>query len=234
MTKKQKDFQESNFEIVSGSSETIFEHLTDSLAAAREYPPLLQLAVLLHDIGKPATRKEDKDGKVSFHKHEIVGASIAFEICKRLGFQPEETHYITNLVRHHMFYFDELASDKAVKKWLFKVGKNNWRDLLLLRIADRKGNRACRGKPAVTKKMQLLEERINSFISKGEIIFREDVKLSQKEIEKILKKCPRAPSKTNDVYRNLIGVLNKDQSRNTREWIIPHLQKAYGPKNENN
>lgn len=215
-------------------NETIFEHLVDSLEAAKDYPPLLQLAVLFHDIGKPATRKVDENGYVSFHKHEIVGASIAFNVCKRLGFEPEQTQYVTNLVRHHMFFFNEEASDKAVKKWLFKVGKSNWKDLILLRIADRKGNRACKGKPAVTKKIRTLEQKITQFIEKGDIIFREDVALTQSQIKELLKKCPRAPEKINDVYRNLIGILNKDKQRNTTQWITEHLLKAYGPKNGTN
>jgi poly(A) polymerase len=67
------------------------------------YPTvLLGWTALLHDIGKPATQSFDKDGRIRFFSHEVVGAQIAETILKRFNFPNNEIEIITTAIRNHM------------------------------------------------------------------------------------------------------------------------------------
>jgi poly(A) polymerase len=83
----------------------------------------LRLAGLLHDIGKPATRRFD-DGKVSFHHHEVVGAKMAERRLRELRFPRETIDTITQLVEMHLrFHTFRLGwSDSAVRRYVRDAG----------------------------------------------------------------------------------------------------------------
>jgi putative nucleotidyltransferase with HDIG domain len=208
--------------------ESVFDHMMGSLKAAKEYPYNLQLAVLLHDIGKPGTvqTKRDDAGKVqtSFHQHEVIGATIAYKLLKRLLFTDETIRYVVKMIRHHMFRFEDDSSDKAICKWLFKVGKNEWEDLFLLRQADRKGNKANKDKPAITKKMKDLEEKIIALIGSGIAIFKEDLNITEEEIRNNV----HIESSVEEVFLNLLGIVNGDPTRNEHEWLLAYVRRVYG------
>jgi len=202
--------------------ETVYEHLLAALTAAKDYSPLLQLAVLLHDVGKPSVAKKEKGG-VTFHSHEVKGASIAYEMCKRFKLAEKDTKYVVKLVRHHMFRFDDKTKDKAIKKWLFKVGKDTWHDLFLLRMADRKGNKTNENKPTITRQMKALQKKINALIDSNTVIFKEDLAIS----EATLKKMIGRKYDLSEVYANLIGLVNSDMTRNSMEWLEDYIKRVY-------
>lgn len=62
----------------------------------------LAWSVLLHDVGKPQTRKVGPDGRARFFDHESRGAEMAEEICRRLHFSCGDAATITHAVRNHM------------------------------------------------------------------------------------------------------------------------------------
>ena len=67
----------------------------------REQFGLLKMALLLHDVGKPATRSEDAGGKVHFYGHGRRSAALAADICSRLKCSHAESDYIGTVVRQH-------------------------------------------------------------------------------------------------------------------------------------
>lgn len=208
--------------------ESVFDHMIGSLKAARDYPVRLQLAVLLHDIGKPATAqtKRDNNGKIqtTFYQHEVVGTKIAYKLLKRLLYTDDIIRYVVKMIRHHMFRFEDDSSDKTICKWLFKVGKNKWKDLFLLRQADRKGNKANKDKPAITQKMKELEEKILTLINTSLVIFKEDLNITEEEIRNNI----NIESNIEEVYFNLLGIINGDPTHNKREWILEYIRRVYG------
>jgi len=202
--------------------ETVYEHLLSALEAAKSYPPLLQLAVLLHDIGKPGSM-EKKDGKISFHSHEVNGATEAYQFCKRTELSKNETKHVVKLVRWHMFRFDTNSTDKTIKRWLFKIGKGTWEDLFRLRIADRRGNKTNENKPSVTREMKALDKKIQVLISSGTILFKEDLNISEDQLKKIIGR----QHNLHEVYTNLIGLVNSDLSRNNLAWLTEYIKRVY-------
>jgi tRNA nucleotidyltransferase (CCA-adding enzyme) len=206
-------------------SETVFEHLLGSLKAANRYPTKLKLATLLHDIVKPATYKNYKNEKghvlSSFHKHEVVGATIAFNMCRRLSIPPDVTKYVVKLIRHHMFYFHDSSSEKTIKKWLYKLGREDWKDVIYLRIADRKGNKSNIDKPAMTKELKNLIEKIEDIITNTSAVFKEDLQICKEDIKTITSANP------DTVLTNLIGLVNQNTTRNNPDWLIDYVAKVY-------
>lgn len=100
---------------------------------------LIRLAVLFHDIGKPATRSEDvATGDVHFYGHEDVGAEITKAVLSRLRYSNDEIETVTKLVALHMRYgaYDaEQWTDAAVRRLIRTVGPLRG-DLFTLARAD--------------------------------------------------------------------------------------------------
>jgi tRNA nucleotidyltransferase (CCA-adding enzyme) len=98
--------------------------------------PILRIAALLHDVGKPRTRAwSDKTADWTFYDHDQVGAEIAEPIATRLRFSNDEKGRIVALVRHHLFHYSDW-SDAAVRRWMKRVGPERIEDLYALNEAD--------------------------------------------------------------------------------------------------
>jgi tRNA nucleotidyltransferase (CCA-adding enzyme) len=99
--------------------------------------PILRIAALLHDVGKPRTRAwSDKTADYTFYDHDRVGAEIAEPIAVRLRFSNAERARIVSLVRNHLFHYSDRWTDAAVRRWLRRVGPQRVEDLYALNEAD--------------------------------------------------------------------------------------------------
>lgn len=203
-----------------GHAEDLLSHLLGSLEAVKHQPVRLQWAALLHDIGKPDVMDIDpKTGLLTFHKHEVEGLKPLREIAIDLDFSTDLYRYLQKMIKHHMFYFRPDSTDRAFKKWLFNVGPEI-DDLILLRLADRKGNKAKVGKALITKNMKMIQERIRKIRYENAVIFEEEVNISRAEIRKI---NPNADMLS--TIKQLMGLINQDPCRNTKRWIKGYLSK---------
>ncbi|RLC37189.1 hypothetical protein DRH27_04110, partial [Candidatus Falkowbacteria bacterium] len=119
---------------------TVFKHSVLSLKYCPSKDWRVRLASLLHDIGKPKTKKFIK-GIATFYNHEYVGERMTRKIMSRLKFSNNDIQKVTVLVRNHMFYYnaDEVTA-ASVRRLINKVGKENLKDLIAIRIADRLGS----------------------------------------------------------------------------------------------
>jgi poly(A) polymerase len=79
----------------------VFVHTCKALELTEAPSVTLAFGVLLHDVGKPATRSEGAD-RTRFHRHDKAGADLARGICERLRFSTAETERISDLVASHM------------------------------------------------------------------------------------------------------------------------------------
>ena len=86
---------------------------------------VLRLAALLHDIGKPATRRFEEGGVVSFHHHEVVGAKLVARRLKALRFDKETVRAVTRLTELHLRfhgYGEGGWTDSAVRRYVAAAG----------------------------------------------------------------------------------------------------------------
>nr|WP_229661905.1 CCA tRNA nucleotidyltransferase [Phycicoccus endophyticus] len=87
---------------------------------------VLRLAALLHDIGKPATRRFEEGGGVSFHHHEVVGAKLTAKRMRALRFDKDTTKAVARLVELHLRfhgYGDGAWTDSAVRRYVTDAGE---------------------------------------------------------------------------------------------------------------
>ncbi|BBY94659.1 CCA tRNA nucleotidyltransferase [Mycobacterium gallinarum] len=77
---------------------------------------VLRWAALLHDIGKPATRRHEADGGVSFHHHEVVGAKMARKRMRALKYSKQMIEDVSQLVYLHL-RFHGYADGKGTGRW---------------------------------------------------------------------------------------------------------------------
>jgi poly(A) polymerase len=100
---------------------------TIALEKARHHEPDLvaRLAALLHDIGKPKTRRFEAQGKVSFHHHDVVGAKLARARLTALRFPNEVVEAVARLIELHLRfhgYGDGEWTDSAVRRYVRDAG----------------------------------------------------------------------------------------------------------------
>lgn len=148
----------------------VFEHLLRSMqcAADKQWSFEIRLAALLHDIGKPATRRwSDEKRDWTFHGHEVVGAKMSKKILERLHFSRETIENIVKLIRWHMFFSDpDQVTLSAVRRTIRNVGTDHIKDLLNLRICDRIGTGRPKEQPfRLRKYMSMVDEAMRDPIS---------------------------------------------------------------------
>ncbi len=127
----------------------------------------LRLAALLHDIGKPKTRKFESDGRVSFHHHEVVGARMTKKRMKALRFSNEQIDDVSRLVELHLRFHGYGTgewSDSAVRRYVRDAGPLLSRLHKLTRAdsTTRNRNRAARLQMAydsLENRIEVLEEQ---------------------------------------------------------------------------
>jgi poly(A) polymerase len=80
----------------------VWDHSLLVLRNAGTGDPILSLAALLHDVGKPPTRFVDEQGNVRFFGHEAVGAQMTLDLLRRLKFPQRDAERVATLVKNHM------------------------------------------------------------------------------------------------------------------------------------
>lgn len=98
---------------------------------------VMRLAALLHDIGKPKTKKIDA-GQVTFHHHDVVGAKLAKKRLVALRFDQETVNRVSRLIELHLRFFgysDQPWSDSAVRRYV-RDGGSELEHLHILTRAD--------------------------------------------------------------------------------------------------
>lgn len=86
---------------------------------------VLRFAALMHDIGKPKTRRFERGGKVSFRHHDVVGAKMVAKRMRKLRFDKETTKAVARLVELHMRFYgygEGEWTDSAVRRYVTDAG----------------------------------------------------------------------------------------------------------------
>ncbi len=117
--------------------EDLWDHTLRAVDAAPAERPVIRLAALLHDIGKPATLAGGH-----FPHHDAVGAELADALLRRLRYPRTPADEVVHLVRHHMFVVDPGATDAAVRRFILRIGPERLDALFALRRADDLGSGA--------------------------------------------------------------------------------------------
>lgn len=160
--------------------------LEDAHEPASGPDPVLRLAALLHDIGKPRTRRFEDDGRVSFHHHEVVGARMTRKRMQALRFSNEMTEEVATLVALHLRFHGYGTgewTDSAVRRYVRDAGPLLTRLHKLTRADSTTRNR--KRALALQRSYDSLERRIAELAEQEELAaMRPD--LDGREIMRIL------------------------------------------------
>jgi len=112
----------------------VYQHSLTVLEQAMDLEPRLgvevpdfvtRFAALIHDIGKPTTRKFEDGGKVTFHHHDVVGAKLAKKRMRALRFSNEQIDQVGKLVELHLRFHGYGTgewTDSAVRRYVRDAG----------------------------------------------------------------------------------------------------------------
>jgi putative nucleotidyltransferase with HDIG domain len=148
------------------AGEDLWDHTLRTVDATPADRPIVRLAALLHDIGKPATMA---DGH--FHGHDAVGGDLANALLERLHLPRAVTERVVRLVRQHMFTYDDTWGEAGVRRFLRRVGRPAIDELFALREADNLGS----GQGPEAHGLAALRTRVAAELARASALERSDL-----------------------------------------------------------
>jgi len=197
----------------------VFTHNIESLKFCPAEDPIVRFATLLHDVGKPRVAAPDEQGLVIFHNHEIMGARIVRDICDRLKFSKKDRDKIVTLIRWHMFTVDEHITDAAVRRFIRRIGVENVKDMMDLRVGDRLGGGT---QTAESWRLKLFKERVETQLQPAPFSIN-DLAIDGNDIMKELNIKPGP--KIGEILQKLFEEVDEDLSKNTKEYLLKRVRE---------
>jgi poly(A) polymerase/tRNA nucleotidyltransferase (CCA-adding enzyme) len=199
---------------------TIYDHLILTLKACPSDKLEVRLAALLHDIAKPQTKAgEGQDS--TFYNHDYIGAKITEKILKRLRFSNKVIEKTALLVKNHMFYYNTgEVSEAGVRRLINRVGKENLKDLMDLRIADRIGSGTPKGKPYKLRHLEYLIEKVSK-----DPISPKMLKIDGQDIMSLLQIGPGP--KVGAILKVLLAEIIDDPTKNNKTYLEERVKGLY-------
>lgn len=198
----------------------IYDVGTHSFLATKfcpSYDPVVRLATLLHDVGKPETFKRLSSGTITFYNHEVVSAKLAWQIGQRLRLSKDQLKKLVTLVRWHQFSVDERQTDSAIRRFMRRVGKENISDMLALRTGDRLGG----GAKETSWRLEKYKERIEQLSTTPFTVA--DMAVDGNDVMKILEIKPGP--KVGEVLNKLFEEVMEDYMKNEREYLLKKIEE---------
>jgi tRNA nucleotidyltransferase/poly(A) polymerase len=197
----------------------VFTHNLLSLKFCPSTDPIVRFATLLHDSGKPKVMAKDSEGYVIFHNHEVAGAKIAAAICDRLKFSKKEKEKIVTLIRWHMFSVNENQTDATVRRYIRKIGVDNVKDMMDLRVADRLGGGT---QTAESWRLKLFKAKIEEQLKPAPFSIN-DMAVDGNDIMKLLQIKPGP--KVGEILQKLFEEVDEDLSKNNKEFLLNRVKE---------
>lgn len=199
--------------------EDVFTHNVLSLKFCPSNNWLVRFATLIHDVGKPKAASKDREGHIIFYNHEIEGARIAWQICDRLKFSRKEKEKVVNLIRWHMFTVDEHITDAAVRRFIRRVGTENVKDMMDLRVGDRLGGGT---QTAESWRLKKFKERVAGELAPKPFSMN-DLAVDGNDVMRILKIKPGP--KVGKIIEKLFEEADENLSRNNKDYLEKRIRE---------
>jgi tRNA nucleotidyltransferase (CCA-adding enzyme) len=205
---------------------TVYYHSLECCDRAPRDPrdPVLRLAALLHDVGKPRT----KEGP-HFYRHEFVGEEMARAALTRLRFSTEVVERVCELIAHHMYSTDDALTDAAVRRFIRRVKRERVEDQFALRHADV----AASGLPARDPDEQArFERRVFAEIERKPPLGVRDLALRGEDVIAILRELGKAgddfagDARVGDALKHALEQVLDDPRKNDHA-VLRHIVRSF-------
>lgn len=211
-------------------NDDVFEHTMRVLDASRKDEAIetsgdleLMFAALYHDIGKPSTKRylPDKD-RVGFYGHQTVSKRIAKKRLRELkvtviGVDPKR---VLTLIDNHMFQTKSFFTEKAIRRFISKIGEDLILKLVDLRLADNRGGKYPEGIKGVLK----LKRKIQEEIAKKPAMEIKDLALNGHDLMEM--GIPAGPQ-MGSILKALMQVVLDDPTKNEKETLKALVQEEF-------
>lgn len=206
---------------------TLYGHIVRSVWFYDGDDLVVKLALLMHDIGKPLSQTIDKDGIAHYYHHEEVGYKLANTALRTLRFDNKTIKDVVELIYYHDSEINE--SERAVKRWLNKIGTRQFDRLLSVMMADTlaKTNNPDRAK---IEHIRGLTRTFEIILLTGPCLSLKDLHVNGNDIIKLGVSQGRAVGEILNVLLNLVidGFLENKREVLLKEAAV--LAKYYIPK----
>ncbi|MEO7229747.1 MAG: HD domain-containing protein, partial [Candidatus Limnocylindrales bacterium] len=191
------------------AGEDLWDHTVRTVDAVPADRPVVRLAALLHDIGKPATMAEGH-----FIGHDTVGAEIAGTFLRKLRYPKAVTERVVHLIAHHMFAYDESWGDSGVRRFIRRIGRESLEPLFDLREADNEGS----GQPRESHGLAELRRRVAEQLEARAALDRGDLAIDGQDLitELGLTQGPRLGTILDELLERVIS----DPEMNDRPTLL--------------
>lgn len=208
----------------------VLDHLIYSCDGAPKSNLNVRLAALFHDIGKPKARKIEQRAldpahpeklyeTISFHNHEKYSVEITRPLMFRLKFPNAQIDYVCHLIENHMFFYEEVWSDAAVRRFLVRVKPECVNDLFDLRLADIYGmhNVSVQPNSQPVHYLNELSDRIKKVSEEKTALSLKDIAVNGKDLMEI---GVPAGKELGRILQELFQTVLDDPAMNTREKLL--------------
>lgn len=160
----------------------VWNHTVHAIEYCESDDLVTRLSVFFHDIGKPHCYQDSEDGIRHFKGHGRVGADMTDKIMKRLRFDNDTREKVVELVYYHDATFE--VGKKYIKRWLNKIGEEQFRRLLNVRRADIKAQ-AYVEQESRLQKIDNIEYILEKVLQKDECFSLKDLAVNGKDLIEI-------------------------------------------------
>ncbi len=193
-------------------------HMVMSVKSCPSKDLITRLATLLHDIGKAETfRRDEKTGLITFYNHEVVGTKLVEKIADRLKLSNKQKDKLVSLVKYHQFTVSELQTDKAVRRFIRELGKENLQNMLDLRVGDRIGS----GAKPTSWRLELFKKRLTEV--QKEPFKVTDLKIDGNDVMKILKIKPGI--EVGKILHSIFNDVVQGRVKNERHLLLKKIEE---------
>jgi tRNA nucleotidyltransferase (CCA-adding enzyme) len=185
-------------------------------------------ASLFHDIGKPYTvGYNEKTQRTTFYGHQIVSTKLTRKWLKKyranmLGINPD---HVLSMVHNHMFETKSFYTERAIRRFIHKIGKELIFKLVDLRIADKKGG----AYPNQLKGILRLKRKIQEELEKKPPFGAKDLALTGHDLMRL--GYAEGPV-LGQILRRMVEVVLDDPTKNTREFLIEWVLETFHERSE--
>jgi tRNA nucleotidyltransferase/poly(A) polymerase len=148
-------------------------------AAQENFPPVVRMAALFHDLGKPGTRQLDKLGIWTFYQHEKRSVHITQRLMTRLRYPNSRIAEVCRLIACHMFHYEDTWSDGAVRRFIIRVGQENLENIYRLRRCDTYGMSGTEG---TIEGLAALANRVDKVLAASRALSLKDLAISGNDL----------------------------------------------------
>lgn len=160
----------------------VWNHTVHAIEYCESDDLVTRLSVFFHDIGKPHCYQDSEDGIRHFKGHGRVSADMTDKIMKRLRFDNDTREKVVELVYYHDATFE--VGKKYIKRWLNKIGEEQFRRLLNVRRADIKAQ-AYIEQESRLQKIDNIEYILEKVLQKDECFSLKDLAVNGKDLIEI-------------------------------------------------